>query len=91
MVKSEVFAPLTTRVGEFSGVEVKNTDSGSVGVFVRGPKSIEGSHEAIYVVDGIQVGDLSFIIPCDMKRINILKDGAAAMYGSRGANGVVVN
>ena len=76
--------------GKFSGVEVKNTGSGSVGVFVRGPKSIEGSQEAMYVVDGMQMGDISFVVPCYMKSITILKDGAAAMYGSRGANGVVV-
>ncbi len=76
--------------GKFSGVEVNNTDSGGVGVFIRGAKSIEGSNEALYVVDGMEVGDISFVIPCEMKSINILKDGAAAMYGSRGANGVVV-
>jgi len=76
--------------GKFAGVEVKNTESGSMGVFVRGPKSIEGSHEAIYEIDGMQVDDVSFVVPCDIKRIDILKDGAAAMYGSRGANGVVV-
>ena len=76
--------------GKFSGVEVKDTGGGGVGVFIRGTKSIEGSNEALYVVDGIQVTDIAFVVPCDMRSINILKDGAAAMYGSRGANGVVV-
>ncbi len=75
--------------GKFSGVEVKNSDSGGVGVFIRGQKTIQGSAEAIYVLDGIQVGDISFLNPCEIRSINILKDGAAAMYGSRGANGVV--
>ena len=76
--------------GKFSGVEVRNNESGTPGVFIRGQKSIEGSNEALYVVDGIEVGDVSFVNPCEMKSIDILKDGAAAMYGSRGANGVVV-
>lgn len=76
--------------GKFSGVEVNNTDSGGVGVFVRGAKSLEGSNEALYVVDGMVVSDISFVIPCQMKSITVLKDGAAAMYGARGANGVVV-
>lgn len=81
---------MTLIQGKFSGVEVKTTESGGLGVFVRGPKSIEGSHQAIYVVDGIEVGDLSFVVPCEMQSIDVLKDGAAAMYGARGANGVVV-
>jgi TonB-dependent SusC/RagA subfamily outer membrane receptor len=76
--------------GKFSGVEVKSNGSGGEGVYVRGTKSIEGSNEAIYVVDGMEVADISFVNPCEMKSINVLKDGAAAMYGSRGANGVVV-
>jgi len=81
---------LTLIQGKFSGVEVKDNGEGSMGVFVRGTKSIEGSNEAIYIVDGMEVDDVSFVVPCDMRSINILKDGAAAMYGSRGAHGVVV-
>ena len=76
--------------GKFSGVEIKSSESGGEGVYVRGTKSIEGSNEAIYVVDGMEVADISFVNPCEMKSINVLKDGAAAIYGSRGANGVVV-
>lgn len=76
--------------GKFSGVEVSNNGPGGVGVFIRGSKTLEGSNEAIYVVDGMEVVDISFVVPCDMTSINILKDGAAAMYGSRAANGVVV-
>ena len=76
--------------GKFSGVEVKNGDMGGQAVFVRGQKSIESTGAAIYVVDGVEVGDISFVSPCEITSINILKDGAAAMYGSRGAFGVVV-
>lgn len=76
--------------GKFSGVEVSNNGSGGVGVYIRGSKTLEGSNEALYVVDGMEVVDISFVVPCDMTSINILKDGAAAMYGSRAANGVVV-
>ena len=42
------------------------------------------------VVDGIMMHDISFIIPCEISNINILKDGGAAIYGSQAANGVVV-
>ncbi len=76
--------------GKFPGVEVKNTPSGGQGVYVRGQKSLQGETEALYVIDGVIVNDVSFVIPCHITSIDILKDGAAAMYGARGANGVVV-
>jgi TonB-dependent SusC/RagA subfamily outer membrane receptor len=75
--------------GKFSGVQIKQTGSGQ-GIFVRGPKSIYGDNQAIYVVDGVQVADISFVNPCEMASIDILKDGGAAIYGSQAANGVVV-
>jgi TonB-dependent SusC/RagA subfamily outer membrane receptor len=76
--------------GKFPGVTVKTGESGGQGIYIRGDKSIHGSNEAIYVVDGIRVADIQFINPCEMATIDILKDGGAAIYGSQGANGVVV-
>jgi len=76
--------------GKFSGVQIKSTSYGGQGIFVRGQKSLTGDTEAIYVVDGIRVVDVSFINPCEMASIDILKDGGAAMYGAQAANGVVV-
>lgn len=76
--------------GKFPGVTVKSNSMGTEGIFVRGDKSIYGDNEAIYVVDGIRVSDVSFVNPCDMATIDILKDGGAALYGSQAANGVVV-
>jgi TonB-dependent SusC/RagA subfamily outer membrane receptor len=76
--------------GKFPGVQVKTSDMGGQGIFIRGDKSIYGNNEAIYVVDGVRVSDVSFINPCEMATIDILKDGGAAIYGSQAANGVVV-
>jgi len=76
--------------GKFSGVQIKNSASGGQGIFVRGPKSMYGDNEAIYVVDGVRVADVSFVNPCELASIDILKDGGAAIYGSQAANGVVV-
>lgn len=77
--------------GKFPGVEVKLSPSGGQGgVYVRGRKSLLGETEALYVVNGVIVSDVSFVIPCDISSIDILKDGGAALYGARGANGVVV-
>lgn len=75
--------------GKFPGVTVKMGSSGE-GVFIRGQKSITGETEAIYVVDGVRSPDVSYINPCEMTSIDILKGAGAAIYGSTAANGVVV-
>jgi TonB-dependent SusC/RagA subfamily outer membrane receptor len=76
--------------GKFPGVTVKINSMGTDGIFIRGDKSIYGDNEAVYVVDGVRVSDVSFVNPCEMATIDILKDGGAALYGSQAANGVVV-
>ncbi len=79
--------------GRVAGVQVI-TNSGEPGsgatIRIRGIGSINGS-SPIYVVDGYQTGDISFLAPADIESIDILKDASAtAIYGSRGANGVIV-
>jgi TonB-dependent SusC/RagA subfamily outer membrane receptor len=73
--------------GQVPGVQVINDE-----VIIRGQNTINGSAAALIVVDGsiIDSSDLVMISPVDVKRINVLKDSAAAIYGSRGANGVVI-
>lgn len=78
--------------GQASGVTVLT--SGAPGapstVFVRGVSNF-GQTSPLYVVDGAQVSDMSFINPNDIETISVLKDaGAAAIYGVSGGNGVVV-
>ena len=79
--------------GRVAGVQVI-ANSGEPGagskIRIRGIGSINGSNP-IYVVDGYQTGDISFLAPADIESIDVLKDASAtAIYGSRGANGVVV-
>lgn len=79
--------------GRVAGVQVIS-NSGEPGsgatIRIRGIGSINGS-SPIYVVDGYQTGDISFLAPSDIESIDILKDASAtAIYGSRGANGVIV-
>lgn len=76
--------------GRFPGVTIKGSSSGGDGIYIRGQKSLTQDTEAIYVVDGVRVADISFVSPCEMTSIDILKDGGAALYGSQAANGVVV-
>ena len=59
---------------------------------IRGPGSLQGSSAALIVIDGIDVNksQLSSLSPYDVKSIDILKGSSASIYGSRGANGVVL-
>ena len=83
--------------GRAAGVQVTQT-SGAPGagtsIRVRGGNSITGSNEPLWVIDGIIVGtnfNLNNINSNDIKSIEILKDASSiAIYGSRGANGVIL-
>jgi len=80
--------------GQMAGVTVRST-SGSPGsditVNVRGAASISGSATPLYVVDGVPLDNLSGINPADIASIDVLKDASsAAIYGSRGSNGVIL-
>ncbi len=81
--------------GEVAGVQVINS-SGQPGsnatLVIRGVGSLNGKTTPLYVVDGMPYeGDISSIDPSDIASTTILKDATAtSLYGSRGANGVVV-
>ncbi len=65
----------------------------SATVIIRGIKSLSGSNGPLYVLDGVPIaaGVFNTLNPNDFENITVLKDAsAAALYGSRGANGVVV-
>jgi TonB-linked SusC/RagA family outer membrane protein len=81
--------------GKATGVDItSNMRPGEVGdIRIRGNRSIDASNEPLYVIDGIPMisGSISDINPNDIASIEILKDASAtAIYGSRGANGVVL-
>lgn len=59
-------------------------------IYIRGKNSIHSSNQALLVLNGAVVNDVSGVQPSDVKSINILKGAQAAIYGSRGSNGVVV-
>ena len=79
-------------MGKMAGVVVTQGNSPGSGpsIRVRGNKSISSSNEPLVLVDGFP-GSLSNVPPDMIKSINVLKDAAAtAIYGSRGASGVVI-
>ena len=79
--------------GRASGVLVSQDNwapGTSPTVLIRGKRSINASNEPLYVVDGVPItGGLREISPSDIASMEVLKD-ATAIYGSRGANGVVL-
>jgi len=81
--------------GRVTGVEVRRTRDG-LAVRIRGQTSLQGGSEPLYVIDGIPIqpgpgGALVGISAYDIESIRVLKDVAdTAMYGVRGANGVIV-
>ncbi|HMJ70293.1 MAG TPA: TonB-dependent receptor [Cyclobacteriaceae bacterium] len=80
--------------GRAAGVMVVNTDGspgGNTSIRIRGSNSVTGSNSALIVIDGLQGGDLKSLNPNDIESIEVLKDASAtAIYGSQGANGVIV-
>lgn len=73
--------------GQFAGVQVVGTE-----IHIRGENSINSSNAALIVIDGIIMDNstLNTLHPLEVKNIHVIKDGSAAVYGSRGSNGVVL-
>ncbi len=86
--------PLQAIQGRAAGVQV-SSQSGKPGagisISIRGNTSITASNSPLYVIDGVTSRDASFVNANDIESMTILKDAsAAAIYGSSGANGVVL-
>ena len=81
--------------GKVAGLSVTPSGAGvgaSSKVLLRGNRSISGSSQPLYVVDGIILnGDIANISPDDIQEITVLKGAnAAALYGSRASNGAII-
>ena len=82
--------------GRMAGVVMSSSDGQpgeEMNIVIRGANSVTQSNSPLYVIDGFPTEDFSMsdLNPHDVKSISILKDASAgAIYGSRGANGVVI-
>lgn len=81
--------------GQLAGVQAQASNGGIPGeemtIRIRGINTINGDSSPLYVIDGVPRDNMSDINPSDIATIQILKDASAtAIYGSRGANGVVL-
>ncbi|MEO7048215.1 MAG: carboxypeptidase-like regulatory domain-containing protein, partial [Ferruginibacter sp.] len=93
--KSPIISTEQMLEGQVSGVQVSQNQSQPGGavfsIRIRGTNSINSGNEPLYVIDGYAGGDIVTISPSDIASISVLKDASAtAIYGSRGANGVVI-
>ncbi|MDR1331003.1 MAG: SusC/RagA family TonB-linked outer membrane protein [Tannerella sp.] len=94
ILKSSSFNALAGLKGKASGVNIFSNSGqpgGPTRVMIRGIGTINSSSNPLYVVDGVVMEDFQFLNPNDIERVEVLKDAsAAAIYGARGANGVIL-
>lgn len=83
---------LNGRLAGVTATTAEGSPDADIRIRVRGGMSITNDNSPLYIVDGVQVEKaLSVIAPQDIQSIDVLKDAAAtAIYGARGANGVIV-
>lgn len=94
IVERQVVNPVDALSGKIAGVVVNNNSGrpgGKMSVIVRGLGSINATNDPLYVIDGVVGADISLINPNDIESMNVLKDASStAIYGARGAGGVVL-
>ena len=96
LVKAPVTNIAESLGGRIAGVQVSSSDGGlgdNFNIVIRGAGSLTGSTAPLYVVDGFpqETSTMSALNQNDIESIDILKDASAtAIYGARGANGVVI-
>lgn len=94
IIKSQAFNALEGLKGKAAGVNIfSNTGQpgGEMRVIIRGISTINASASPLYVVDGVVMTNFQFLNPNDIESIEVLKDASsAAIYGARGANGVIL-
>lgn len=80
--------------GKLPGVDITKSNGAAgakVNVTVRGNRSIRADNGPLYIVDGVQYENIQDINPNDIQSMEVLKDASStAVYGSRGANGVII-
>ena len=94
LLKNQPFSALDGLKGKASGVNVFSNSGqpgGGMRVVIRGVGSINSSSDPLYVVDGVVMENFKYLNPNDIESMEVLKDASsAAIYGSRGANGVIL-
>lgn len=94
IIKSQSFNALDGLKGKVAGVNIfSNTGQpgGEMRVVIRGLSTVNASASPLYVVDGVVMTDFQLLNPNDVESVEVLKDASSsAIYGARGANGVIM-
>ena len=72
--------------GKVAGVQIGPDNA----IYIRGKGTFNSSSEPLILVDGVEISDLSTINPQDVYSVDVLKDASSAIYGIKGANGVIL-
>jgi len=78
-----------TSIYELIDIEIFNVNVNGTSVTTQKPTSFTLSQEVLFVVDGIIVTDISFVVPTNVKSVRYVHGPQAAIYGSQGANGAI--
>jgi TonB-linked SusC/RagA family outer membrane protein len=94
IVRSPTHNAIEAIQGRVPGVDITRS-SGKAGsgsnIQIRGTRSFSGSNKPLYVIDGVQGGNIDDLNPNDIESMDVLRDASStAIYGSAGANGVVI-
>lgn len=94
ILRQQSFNALDGLKGKASGVNIFSNSGqpgGASRVVIRGTGTINASTDPLYIVDGVAMENFQYMNPNDIERIEVLKDASsAAIYGARGANGVIL-
>ncbi|MDC7217575.1 MAG: TonB-dependent receptor plug domain-containing protein, partial [Spirochaetales bacterium] len=95
LIQGAVNSPIQMLDGKVAGVSISNPAAAdpnrSTDIQVRGASSIDAGNGPLIIIDGMPGGDLRNLAQQDIESMTVLKDGsAAAIYGSRAANGVIL-
>jgi len=94
IVRAPTNDPLSAIEGMVPGADITVTngkENAADSIHIRGTHTFNGISQPIYVIDGVQGGNLGTLNPNDIESIEVLKDASStAIYGSQGANGVII-
>ncbi len=94
MVKAPRSNPMEAIQGQVPGLDITKSSGkagAGVSILIRGSRSISGSNDPLFIIDGVQGGSYENLNPNDIASIEVLKDASStAIYGSQGANGVII-
>jgi len=77
--------------GRVPGLTIGASDGSSMpSITIRGKNSINSSTEPLFIVDGTPTDNIMWVNPHDVASVDVLKAASASIYGSRGANGVII-